>query len=298
MASSRFPLRNSANRLLQLAADDNFEHDGVKKWPALVVVLVGLQHDLLVRLPPDKFERSGSHRRAPEAISQPFHLFLRDYRGIGQPQDRQDRGQWLLQNHLKGITINCFQPPDALRFPLHEILGPLDMLEEIGHRPWAFGIEETGEGVDEIVRRHLPTMMKRDPSAQGKGPGAAILRSFPKLGNGGNQVEVRIELDQSIEDLADDGAAIDIGHEGGIERGGIVAQHPAERPPELCPRHFQLWPSHGFRRSKSAVYEQIAADPQRDQRHHASWLRHLPFLPHSSRLFVYGSNCYLSCPRH
>ena len=82
-----------------------------------------------------------------------------------------------------------------LSLSLHEILGPLDMLEELGHRPWPFGIEESGKGIDSVVRCHLPAMMKRDPSAQGEGPSAAILGRFPKLGDGGNNVEVCIKLD-------------------------------------------------------------------------------------------------------
>ena len=137
-----------------------------------------------------------------------------------------------------------------MSFPLHELLGPLDMPEEIGHRHGLFEMEETGEGVYHIVRRHLPPMMKLDPLAQGEGPGAAIAGSLPKLGNGGKGLEVGIKLDQAVEDLADDGAAIDIGHKGGIERGGIVAQHPAVHPPELRSRHVQLWPPQGFCRSE------------------------------------------------
>jgi len=46
-------------------------------------------------------------------------------------------------------------------------------------------------------------MMERDPAAQGEGPGAAILRSLPKLGKGGNRVQVGIELHQAIEELYD-----------------------------------------------------------------------------------------------
>jgi hypothetical protein len=37
------------------------------------------------------------------------------------------------------------------------------MSEEISHRCWAFDTEETGEGIDEILRRDLPPMMKPDP---------------------------------------------------------------------------------------------------------------------------------------
>ena len=85
------------------------------------------------------------------------------------------------------------------------------------------------------MRRHLPTMMKRDPPAQGEGPGASIPRSLPKLGKGGKRLEVGIKLDQAVEDLVDDGAAIDIGHKGGIKRGGIVAQHRRNIPPNFAP---------------------------------------------------------------
>src|SRR5262245_9895275 len=125
-------------------------------------------------------------------------------------------------------------------------------------------MEETGEGVNKILRCHFSTMMKLDPSPQGEGPGAAILGSLPKLGNGGNHVEVRIKLDQAIEELVDDGAAIDIGHKGGVECGGIVAQHLPIYPPEFRPRFFQLRPLHGLCDAGRAINKQMEANPQGD----------------------------------
>ena len=93
--------------------------------------------------------------------------------------------------------------------------------------------------------------MKLHPPAQGEGPGAAIPGGLPKLGNGGGGLEVGIELDQAVEDLADDGTAIDIGQRGGIEGGGVVVQHPAVHPPELRFRHVQRWLPHGFLPSRT-----------------------------------------------
>jgi hypothetical protein len=154
------------------------------------------------------------------------------------PQGCQERSQWLFQHDSQSIAIQRCQPLDTLRFPLHEISSPLNTLEELGHSHRPVETEETHEGVDHIVRRHFPTMMKRDPSAQGEGPSAAILGSFPKLGKGGNGLEEGIKLDQAVEDLADDGAAIGIGHQGGVERDGVVGQYPAERPSELRARYF------------------------------------------------------------
>src|SRR6266581_7749626 len=131
-------------------------------------------------------------------------------------------------------------------FTLHEISSPLNTLEELGHSHRPVETEESSEGVDHIVRRHLPSMMKRHPSAQGEGPSAAILGSFPKLGKGGNGLEEGIKLDQAVEDLTDDGAAKDIGHKGGVERDGVVAQLPTVHPPKLRASPFQLRLSQGF----------------------------------------------------
>ena len=48
----QIPPQELGKCLLKLATHDNFKHDGVQKGPALIVVLIGLQHDLLF----------GSHR--------------------------------------------------------------------------------------------------------------------------------------------------------------------------------------------------------------------------------------------
>jgi hypothetical protein len=196
---------------------------------------------------------------------------------MGQRQNYQGRGQGLFQHDLQGIAIDRFQPLDIVSFPLHELLGPLDTAEELGHRHGLLGVQETGEGVDHIVRRCFPPMMKRGPPAQGEGPGAPIPGSLPKLGKGGKGFEVGIKLDQAVEELADDGAPIDIGQKGRIERGGIVAQHPAVSPPELRSRHVQLGRLQGFRHTGRAVCEQIATDAQGDQERHPKRVRHLTF---------------------
>ena len=154
---------------------------------------------------------------------------------MGQPEDYQGRGQGLFQHDLQGIAIDRFQPLEIVSFPLHKLLGPLDTAEELGHRHGLLRIEETGEGVDDIMRRHLSPMMKHDPPAQGEGPGAPIPGSLPKLGKGRKRLEVGIKLDQAVEDLADDSAPIDIGQKGRIKRGGIVLQHSAVNPPNCAP---------------------------------------------------------------
>jgi len=148
-----------------------------------------------------------------------------------------------------------------MRFPLHEISRTLNTLEEFGHSHGPVETEETREGVDHIVRRDLPTMMKRDPSAQGEGPDASIRGRVPKLGQGRNGLEVGIKLDQAVEELADDGAAIDIGHQGGVERDGVVVQLPAVHPPELRASLFHLWLAQGFCQAGRAVQEHRGADP-------------------------------------
>jgi hypothetical protein len=174
----------------------------------------------------------GAHRRAGEVLSRRLYLFLGDHGGIGNPQHGQEGSQGLIQHDLQSIAIKRLQTLHMGRVPLHERRGSLDMLQNLGHRHGPIETEETGQGVDHILRRHLPPMMKPNPSAQGEGPGASIPGRFPKLGQGGQGLEVGIKLDQAVEELADHGAAITIGHQGGIQCGGIVAQLPAVRPPK------------------------------------------------------------------
>ena len=107
------------------------------------------------------------------------------------------------------------------------------MLEELGYGQRLGSIKETGEGVDDILRRHLSAIVKLDPLAQGEGPRASIPGSLPKLGKSGYRLEIGIKLNESVEDLVDNGATIDIGHQGRIKRNWSAAQYTAEYPPEL-----------------------------------------------------------------
>ena len=69
------------------------------------------------------------------------------------------------------------------------------------------------KGVDHILRRHLPTIMKLDTLAQGEGPRASIPGSLPKLGKSRYGLEIGIKLHETVEHLADNGATIDISHQ-------------------------------------------------------------------------------------
>src|SRR5215471_15629036 len=105
------------------------------------------------------------------------------------------------------------------------------MLEDLGYGQRLAGIKETREGVDHILRRHLPPIVELDPLAQGEGPRASIPGSLPKLGKSGYGLEIGIKLHKSVEYLADHSATIDISHQGRIKRHWIGAQHAAECPP-------------------------------------------------------------------
>ena len=83
------------------------------------------------------------------------------------------------------------------------------MPEELACREDLGGTEETGEGVDDIMRRDLSTMMKFDAPAQ-----AVQVRpsgdASQKLRQGRNRVKIGIELNQAIKYLPDHSAAIDV----------------------------------------------------------------------------------------
>jgi len=144
------------------------------------------------------------------------------------------------------------------RFPLDELIGSLNPAKEIDHRPKRVGTEKARKGVDKILRRHLPAVMELDPLAQGEGPGATITGSFPELGDGGNRIEVRIELDQALGDLRDNGAAINIAHKSRIKRSRIVGQRTTVSAPEPCVR-FRLPQS--FCQAEGAAHQYVKANP-------------------------------------
>src|SRR5262245_49023792 len=87
------------------------------------------------------------------------------------------------EGHLQGIAIKRVQPPDGSGFPLYQLGGSLAATEELGLRPAGVGREETGKGVDKILRRHLAPMVEPDPLAEGERPEATISGRFPILGD-------------------------------------------------------------------------------------------------------------------
>jgi hypothetical protein len=97
------------------------------------------------------------------------------------------------------------------------------MLEELGYGQRLSGIKETREGVDHILRRHLPPIVKLDPLAQGEGPDASIPGSLPKLGESGYRLEIGIKLNEPVENLVDNSDTITIGAQGRIKRDWIGA---------------------------------------------------------------------------
>src|SRR5215831_18651164 len=230
----KLPLEELVKYLLKRRTD--LENHRVEKWSALVVPVVGLQDDLLVRLPPLQFERTSPHRRAAKVLFFAFNLLAGYHSGIRHAEHRKQRSKWLIKRNLQGIAINRLQPLHAWTGPLHKIVGALDASQKFRQWSGLFGVQQACERIDEILRCHLSTIMKLHAMAQGECPGAPITRRFPKLGNGGNGVQVGIELDQAIEHLGDDSPAKDIGRERGIERGGVVVQNTPVCPTELHAR--------------------------------------------------------------
>jgi hypothetical protein len=73
------------------------------------------------------------------------------------------------------------------------------MLEKLGYGQRLGSVKETHEGVDHILRRHLSTIVKLDPLAQGEGPRAPIPGTLPKLGKSRYGSEIGIKLHESVE---------------------------------------------------------------------------------------------------
>jgi hypothetical protein len=55
-----------------------------------------------------------------------------------------------------------------------------------------------------------------------------IIGKFPRIGDIGHKVEVLVEADETIEEFCGDPATLDIGDQGGIERGRVIVQPEVE----------------------------------------------------------------------
>jgi hypothetical protein len=75
-------LQEFSKSLLNLVPNAYLVYVTVKIRPPRAVLVIGVQYDLLVWLPPDKLKRPGPYRRASKAIPLPFRLFLGDDRGV------------------------------------------------------------------------------------------------------------------------------------------------------------------------------------------------------------------------
>jgi hypothetical protein len=103
-----------------------------------------------------------------------------------------------------------------------------DPVEYPGQRSFRFRREHAFEGIFDVLGRDPPAIAEPDVTSEAERIGHVIIGQFPRMGDIGHKVEVLVEADETIEELCGDPAALDIGDQGGIERGRVIVQPEVE----------------------------------------------------------------------
>src|SRR5437879_1279926 len=115
-------------------------------------------------------EGSRTDRPTSKFSSKTVNFFLRYNLCLGHAKHGDKGGVRLRQRDLQCVGIQSFQPLNTLCCTGTEFFCALHTLKEPG--PWRVysPVQETGEGIDKILRDHLSTVMKFHSLMQMKGP--------------------------------------------------------------------------------------------------------------------------------
>ena len=174
--------RAQALRVVLDVPHDHALHPGLRA-PG---VGIGLEDDLLVRLPLDKLKRARAHRVLPELRAPLLHRArardVEDEHG----EVREERRLRVLERDADRVRADGFDPrddrlvvePAELRLPVLEGLARLDLvvvLRVVGFPP-ALEVPDDGRGVERAP------VVELDPAAKLEGPDPAVPRHVPPLG--------------------------------------------------------------------------------------------------------------------
>src|SRR5262249_49474924 len=101
---------------------------------------------------------------------------------------------------------------------------PLNAKEVIGAPRASLRVQNSREGIDDVVRGHLAAVVEFHTLPEGEGPGQPVARGHPELGEGRRDAERLVELDQTVEDLLPDRETVDAPQPSGVKRRRIVPE--------------------------------------------------------------------------
>ena len=264
LESPRLELRE--RRLAPLPREDAEDEPGQLRRP-IEVVRVGRQDDLPAALPADESERARSHGLASEGISLLLDELARYDLRLSHGQNGDERHRGFRQGYPDRVPVGRGEASHLLRPPVPKLRRPLDVHEEIGPSGTDARVQQPGEGVDDVVRRHLPPVVKLDALPERERPGQPVAGGDPELSECRRDVERLVELDQTVEQLLANREAVDVTLARGIERGRVVGKRPA-----ICAGRLRHPATLAVGRSRSEIWR----EPERSQDH--------PGDPHSTDL--------------
>src|SRR4029453_4604187 len=111
-------------------------------------------------LPADESEGAPPHRLASEGISLLLDELARYDLRLSHRQNGHERHRGFGQGYPDRVPVGRGEASDLLRPPVPELRGPPDVHEEIGPPGTDAWVQQPGEGIDDVVRRHLPPMVE------------------------------------------------------------------------------------------------------------------------------------------
>src|SRR5262245_1223036 len=151
----------------------------VQERTPLKVLFVCLQGDLLSCHPTLEAKRACTNGLTSKCRCKTLNFFSRHNLCLDHTQNVDKGCIRLRQRDLQCVGVQSLQPLNPLCCPGKEFLRTLHTLKEPG--PWRHGarVQETGEGIDKIIRTYFSTMMEFHPPTQFKGPYEPIVGRLP-----------------------------------------------------------------------------------------------------------------------
>jgi hypothetical protein len=214
---------------VQPLAGEDPVHERRQARRAVEVVAVRAEDDLFPAIPAHELERTGADRVRAEGVALLLHELLGDDLGVSDGEDRDERRHRFLELDLDGVAVGRGEPRHLPRLAFPELAGALDAEEQIRRPRLHLGVQDARERVDDVLRGHFATMVESHALSEREGPREPIARGLPDLREGRGDRQGLVELDEAVEDLLGDRAAVDIADAGRIERRGVIAERPSIR---------------------------------------------------------------------
>src|SRR3990170_4950415 len=225
----RSPLKLFVHGLEFLAGKDPVHNAGEPRR-TVEIVRVGRENNFFPPFPADEPERARPHGTARESFALLLYHLPRHDLGVPYRQDRHEGSQGLGEGDLDSVSVNGHQSRDLLCLPVSEFLGAPDAEKEVGDPRFHLRVEESREGIDDVVGCDLAAMMELHALPEREGPAEAVARRLPVLGQGRSDGQGLVEPDEAVEDLLGHRPAVDVGDASGIQGHRVVPEWTAIDP--------------------------------------------------------------------